>query len=49
MLTDLNKFMTSTGSTTLRMSQTDKGFSLYIKGRIYYMDMIVQHKIINGH
>lgn len=45
---DLNKFMTTTGRTTLRMSQIDDGFALYMRGGIYYMDMIVQHKIIMG-
>lgn len=49
MLMDLNKFMTTIGRTTLRMSQIDDGFSLCMRGSICYMDMIVGHKIINGH
>ena len=46
---DLSKFITTRGRTTPRMSETDDECSLYMRGATDYMDMIVWHKIINGH
>lgn len=46
---DLNKFMTTIGQTTLRMGQIDYECFVHMTGSTHYMDMIVQHKTINGH